>query len=239
MTLSMQSWSLIALIGFDATMTIRLLLSDDHDLIRAGLRSLISGFAGIEVVGEACDGHETLRLVDQLRPQIVLLDILMPGLNGLEVLARVRSEFPQVRVLMLSMNSAEEYVLRAMRSGASGYLVKSDSPQELELALRAVAQGDTYLSTAVSKHVIAGYLNGDSEASHSTTTSFDKLTSRQREVLQLIAEGQSTKEIALTLGLSVKTIESHRTLLMRQLDLHDIASLVRYAISKGLVAADT
>lgn len=230
---------LIALIGADATMTIRLLLSDDHDLIRAGLRSLISGFADIEVVGEACDGHETMRLVEELRPQIVLLDILMPGLNGLEVLARIRNEFPLVQVLMLSMNSAEEYVLRAMRSGASGYLVKSDSPQELELALRAVAQGDKYLSTAVSKHVIAGYLNNQLDESNSTGTSYDKLTTRQREVLQLIAEGQSTKQIAVTLGLSAKTIESHRTLLMRRLNLHDIVSLVRYAISKGLVTSDT
>lgn len=219
-------------------MTIRVLLSDDHELVRAGLSSLLGGFADIEVVGEARNGHETLLLVEQLRPQIVLLDILMPSLNGLDVLARIKREFAEVQVLMLSMNSAEEYVLQAMRSGASGYLVKSDSPKELELALRAVARGDTYLSAAVSKHVIAGYVNRQVDDSGSVGNSYDKLTPRQREVLQLIAEGQSTKEIAATLGLSVKTIESHRTLLMRQLDMHDVATLVRYAISKGLVTPD-
>jgi DNA-binding NarL/FixJ family response regulator len=170
----------------------------------------------------------------------VLLDILMPGLNGLEVLSRIKKEFADVRVVMLSMNSAEEYVLQAMRLGASGYLVKSDSPKELELALRAVARGDTYLSVAVSKHVIAGYLGKQAAAaSPSSSSSYDKLTPRQREVLQLIAEGQSTKQMAATMGLSAKTIESHRTLLMRQLDIHDIASLVRYALNRGLVASDS
>jgi DNA-binding NarL/FixJ family response regulator len=222
----------------DTTQKIRLLLADDHELIRAGIRSLISNFENVEVVGEARSGHETLVFVDRLSPNIVLLDILMPGLNGLEVLLRIKKEFPEVCVIMLSMNSAEEYVLQAMRSGASGYLVKSDSPRELELAIRAVARGDTYLSAAVSKHVIAGYLSNQAEASSSSGSSFDKLTPRQREVLQLIAEGQSTKQIAATLGLSAKTIESHRTLLMRQLDIHDIASLVRYALNRGLVTSE-
>jgi DNA-binding NarL/FixJ family response regulator len=204
------------------------------------LRSLIGGFADVEVVGESRNGHETLQFVERLAPNIVLLDILMPGLNGLEVLSRIKKEFADVRVVMLSMNSAEEYVLQAMRLGASGYLVKSDSPKELELALRAVARGDTYLSVAVSKHVIAGYLGKQAAAaSPSSSSSYDKLTPRQREVLQLIAEGQSTKQMAATMGLSAKTIESHRTLLMRQLDIHDIASLVRYALNRGLVASDS
>lgn len=227
------------MIDADATLTIQLLLADDHDLIRAGLRSLIGGFADVEVIGEARNGHETIQLVEQLSPSIVLLDILMPGLNGLEVLARINRDFPIVRVVMLSMNSAEEYVLQAMRSGASGYLVKSDSPKELELALRAVARGDTYLSVAVSKHVIAGYLGNATDHSKFPETSYDKLSPRQREVLQLIAEGQSTKQMAATMGLSAKTIESHRTLLMRQLDIHDIASLVRYALNRGLVTSDS
>ena len=222
----------------DMTQAIRLLLADDHELIRAGLRSLISGFADVDVVGEARNGHETLVFVDRFSPDIVLLDILMPGLNGLEVLRRIKKEFPSVCVIMLSMNSAEEYVLQAMRSGASGYLVKSDSPKELELAIRAVARKDTYLSAAVSKHVIAGYLSTQTETEKPTGSSYDRLTPRQREVLQLIAEGQSTKQIAATLGLSGKTIESHRTLLMRQLNIHDIASLVRYALNRGLVTAE-
>lgn len=222
----------------EMTKSIRLLLADDHELIRAGIRSLITNFENVEVVGEARSGHETLLFVEREAPDIVLLDILMPGLNGLEVLLRIKREFPDVSVIMLSMNSAEEYVLQAMRSGASGYLVKSDSPKELELAIRAVARGDTYLSAAVSKYIIAGYLSNEPEPTSSSTSSYDKLTPRQREVLQLIAEGQSTKQIAVTLGLSAKTIESHRTLLMRQLEIHDVASLVRYALNHGLITTE-
>lgn len=215
----------------------RVLLADDHKMMRAGLQRLIRDFEGFEVVGEASNGHETLQQVEMRRPDVVLLDVLMPGLNGLDVATRIRQSFPQVRILILSMHSAEEYVLQAMRNGAHGYLVKSDSPTELELALRAVAAGDTFLSSAVSKHVISGYLNRNkaAEASNSLGT----LTLRQREVLQLVAEGCTTKEIANKLELSTKTVETYRSQMMFQLKIHDVAGLVRYAVGKGLVASET
>ena len=213
----------------------RVLLADDHEMMRAGLQRLIRDFEGFEIVGEASDGHEALRQVEMQRPDVILLDVLMPGLNGLDVVTRVRQNFPEVRILILSMHSAEEYVLQAMRNGAHGYLVKSDSPTELELALRAVAAGDTFLSSAVSKHVISGYLNRNKTAD--TSDSLGTLTPRQREVLQLVAEGFTTKEIATKLELSAKTVEGYRTQMMSQLKIHDVASLVRYAVSKGLVAS--
>lgn len=217
---------------------LRLLLADDHDLMRAGLRSLISGFEGFEVIGEAANGMETLQLVQQLQPEIVLLDILMPGMNGLEVLSIIKRDQPQVQVIILSMNSAEEYVLQAMRLGASGYIVKSDSPTEFESALRAVGRGDTYLSSAVSKHVIAGYLNQQTTDT-AVWPGTNRLTPRQREVLKLIAEGFTTKEIAVKLEISAKTVETHRMQLMQQLDIHDVAGLVRFAISKGIISPNS
>ncbi len=207
-------------------------------MMRAGLIKLIRDFDGFEIVGEANDGQQTLELVAALTPDIVLLDILMPGLNGLDVLARIRQNFPAVRVLILSMNSAEEYVLQAMTAGAHGYLVKSDSPIELELALNAVAHGDTFLSSAVSKHVISGYLNRVDRKPHSKAEpvgSFRSLTSRQREIVQLVAEGLTSREIAEKLTISVKTVETHRYQIMSQLGLHDTAALVRYAVGKELV----
>lgn len=221
------------------TMT-RVLLADDHKMMRAGLLRLIRDFDGFEVIGEASDGHETLQKVEALSPDVVLLDVLMPGLNGLDVLTRIRHSFPIVRVLILSMYSAEEYVLQAMRNGAHGYLVKSDSPTELELALRAVASGETFLSSAVSKHVISGYVNRNKTSeTNNNSNSLGTLTSRQREVLQLVVEGCTTKEIALKLELSAKTVETYRLQVMRHLQIHDIAGLVRYAVGKGLVATGT
>ena len=219
---------------------IRIVLAEDHALVRAGFRSLLQSFSGVEVVGEANDGREALRLIETLRPNVVLMDIMMPGLNGLEATARVSKEFPGVRVIVLSMNAAEEYVLQAMRAGASGYLLKDGSIAELEQAVRAVARGEKFLSSAVSKHVIAGYVQRTSETPPGTDApgsfgSIDKLTPRQREILQLIAEGNTTKEIAKKLEISVKTVESHRMQLMERLDIHDIAGLVRYSIRVGLV----
>ncbi len=216
-------------------MTTRILLADDHDLMRAGLRALIRGYEGFEVVGEASNGHETLEQVEKLLPDILLLDIMLPGLNGLEVLLRVPQIRVETRVIMLSMNSAEEYVLQAMRSGAAGYLVKSDSPAEFEAALKAVARGNTYLSSTVSRHVISGYLERQAGDNRVVTSSYERLTPRQREVLQLIAEGKSTKEIAVTLQIGTKTVETFRSQLMHILDIHDVAGLIRYAINRGLV----
>ena len=214
---------------------IRVLLADDHALVRAGFRALLQSLPDMEVVAEAGDGREALRLIDLHQPDVVLMDIGMPGLNGLEAAARIVEESPHIRVIILSMHATEEYVLRALRAGAVGYLLKDAGTAELELAVRAVVRGEMYLSPAVSKHVIAEYVQRVS----SKPNSFEQLSPRHREILQLIAEGQTTKEIAQTLNLSVKTVETYRTQLMERLDIHDIAGLVRYAIRMGLITSDS
>jgi DNA-binding NarL/FixJ family response regulator len=211
---------------------IRILLADDHALVRAGISALLKSIPGVEVVAEAADGREALAQVKAHLPDIVLMDISMAGLNGLEAAARIAKEYPAVRVLMLSAHANEDYVKQALRSGAAGYLLKHAAISELELAIQAVARGETYLSPAVSKQVIADYIRHVGEEAGPG----ELLTSRQREILQLIAEGHSTKEIARILHLSPKTVETHRTQLMERLDIHDIAGLVRYAIRAGLVS---
>jgi DNA-binding NarL/FixJ family response regulator len=214
--------------------TIRILLVDDHTLVRAGFRSLLRDIGEVEVVAEAADGREALQRLAEQEVDLVLMDVLMPELNGLDATARIAGTYPQVRVIILSMNPNEEYVLQALRAGAAGYLLKDASPAELEQAIRAVARGETYLTTAVAKHVIAGILHKSGAAG-----SLERLTPRQREVLQLIAEGNTTKKMAEKLGISVKTAEAHRIQLMEALDIHDIAGLVRYAIRMGVVAPDS
>jgi DNA-binding NarL/FixJ family response regulator len=214
--------------------TIRVLLADDHKLFRAGIRALLRTVADAEIVAEAADGREALRLVASRHPDIVLMDIMMPSLNGLDATARIGRVFPRTRVVILSMNADEDSVLKALRAGAVGYLVKTADPAELELAVRAAARGERFLSSAVSEHVVAACLSRiDREQS-----SLDRLTLRQREVLQLIAEGHTTKEIAAKLSISAKTAEAYRGELMKSLDIHDIASLTRYAIRAGLVSVD-
>jgi len=215
---------------------IRVLLAEDHTLIRAGIRALLEHLAGVQVVAEAGDGREALRLIEMHKPDVALVDIAMPGLNGLEVTARAAKDFPNVRVIILSMHANEEYVLQALRVGAGGYLLKDAGTSELELALRAVVHGETYLSPAVSKHVVADYVRR--VGAEEQPRLLDQLTARQREVLQLIAEGRTTQEIANLLNVSVKTIETHRTQLMQRLDIHDIAGLVRYAIRMGIISCD-
>jgi DNA-binding NarL/FixJ family response regulator len=212
---------------------IRVILADDHALVRAGFRALLEQIPGVQVLGEAPEGHEALKLIAELRPDIALLDISMPGMNGLEVAARVAAEHPQTRVILLSMHVDQEYVRRAMVAGAAGYLVKNAHANELRLAVEAVARGDTWLSPPVSNTVAALARGGLSNGGP-----LGLLTPRQREVLQLVAEGHSTKEIAHRLGLSVKTVETHRTQLMEKLDIHGVAGLVRCAIKWGLVPAD-
>ncbi len=215
--------------------SIRVILADDHELVRAGIRCLLQNLAGIEIVAEAGNGREALRLSETHCPDVVLMDILMPELNGLDATARLKEMLPNTRTVILSMNDSEEYVLQAMRAGAAGYLVKNISPSELEHAIRAVARGETYLSPAVSKHVIAGYLQ---RTGGSEPTSLERLSPRQREILQLIAEGHTTKEIAQELSIAVKTVEMHRAQLMEALAIHDIAGLVRYAIRMGMITPD-
>lgn len=211
-----------------ASAIIRVVIADDHDLFRAGVRGLLRSFGGIEVVGEAADGHQAVALAAAQRPDVLLMDIGMPGLNGIEAIARVRAVMPTAHVIILSMHTAEEYVTRAIKAGAAGYLLKNAQPEELERALRQVARGEPYLSPAVSKYVVQSYARGGQGA-------LERLTPRQREVLQLIAEGYTTKAIAARLKISVKTVETHRAQLMERLEIRDVVGLVRFALRRGLV----
>jgi DNA-binding NarL/FixJ family response regulator len=210
---------------------IRIILADDHNLTRAGLRLLLEQIEGVEILGEADNGRDALALVRQHTPQLVLMDISMPELNGIEALTRISKDVPNARVIILSTHSDEAHVLDALRAGAAGYLLKNAATQELHAAVEAVAKGGTYLSPQVASVVIA---RSTGRAS-STPGALDHLTSRQREILQLIAEGKSTKEMAFLLNVSVKTIETHRAQLMDRLNIRDIAGLVRYALKAGLV----
>jgi DNA-binding NarL/FixJ family response regulator len=214
--------------------SIRVLLADDHTILRAGLRALLGNLATLEIVGEATSGEEALVLVDALRPDVLLCDISMPGVGGLEVAEQVARNFPRTRTIILSMHSEKQYAVRALQAGAAGYLLKDAGADELELALLATANGGMYLSSAISRHFVADYIQTPS----ARTEDADPLTSRQREVLKLIAEGLTTKAIARRLDISVKTADTHRTRLMERLGIHDIAGLVRYAIKVGLVQPD-
>jgi DNA-binding NarL/FixJ family response regulator len=210
---------------------LRILLVEDHTLVRAGLRALLQRVEGFEIVGEAGDGHEALEMIGAHRPDIVLMDIGVPGLNGLEISARVARHYPHVRVIILSMHAGEEYIRQAVRSGAAGYLLKDAGVAELEIAIRAVERGDRYLSPAVSRQLVDDYLDRLNDED-----TRERLTPRQREVLQLIAEGYTTQQIALKLNIAVKTVETHRTQLMERLGIHDVAGLVRYAVRAGIVS---
>jgi len=212
---------------------IRVVLADDHALVRAGMRSLLGSMADVQVVGEASSGEEALVLAERERPDVVLMDIAMKGMTGLEAAARMRQRQSGARVVILSMHSGEEYVLQALRAGAVGYLLKDAATSELELALRSVMRGESWFSPAVSRQVVEGYVQrvgGEASA--------DVLTARQREVLRLVAGGKSTKEIAYDLNLSVKTVETHRAQIMERLGIRDVAGLVRYALRTGLVPPD-
>ena len=211
---------------------LRVVLADDHVLVRAGIHSLLNQLEGIDVVGEASNGREALELVEMHRPGIVLMDIDMPELNGLEATARIVSRFPSVRVIILSVHGTEEHVLQALRAGAAGYLLKNISPAELDQAIRSVNEGNNHITDSVAKHVVARLVEG------AKVCSPDRLTLRQREVLQLVAEGNTSKEIATKLGISAKTAESHRAEIMQTLGIHDTAGLVRYAIRLGIVSPD-
>ena len=214
-------------------MPTRVILADDHKLVRAGFRAMLKTLRDVEVVGETENGREALELIRKHIPDIALLDITMPGLTGLEVAARVSVELPKVRVIILSMHTADEYIVQAIRAGIAGYLLKNAEPMELELAIRSALGGDIYMSPGISKRVIHEFARKTN-----FTTTMDLLSARQREILQLLAEGNTNKEIATVLNLSIKTVETHRKELMERLGLHDVAGLVRYAIRMGIVRAD-
>ena len=211
----------------------RILIADDHGLVRAGLRSLLEKIPSVEVVAEASDGRETLDLIKKIDPDIVLMDIVMPRLSGVEAVGRISKEFPRTKAIVVSMHAGEEYVRPALRAGASGYLLKDAAAGELALAIQTVMQGKTYLSPPISELVIRNYF----ERTENSPRSLEQLTSRQREILQMIAEGKNTKEIAATLEISAKTVEAHRLQIMARLGIHDVPGLVRYAIRNGIVAA--
>jgi len=210
---------------------LRVLLADDHALVRAGIRALVEEIDGVEVVGQAGNGHEAVQLIRKHRPDIVLLDIAMPGLNGFEVLDQTVRDCPEVSVIVLSVHEAEEYAMRALSLGAMGYLPKSAAGDELEQAIKTVASKGKYLSPELYRKI---YLEHAKDAAEGRS-SLAELTPRQMEVLRMIVAGHTTKDIALRLKLSVKTVEAHRASLMGRLNIHDVAGLVRYAIRMGLV----
>jgi len=214
----------------------RVLLADDHTLVRAGIRALLEKIPGVEVAGEASDGREVLELIQALQPNEVLMDISMPGLNGLEALARITRDFPQVRVIILSMHHSDEYIWQALRAGASGYLFKRAAAAELPAALKTVAAGALYLSRQISSRFLK---NLSLHRISRSTSPLDQLTQRQREILQMLAEGQTTKAIAMALKVSPKTVEYHRVQLMARLNIFDIPGLVRFAMRNGMISTES
>lgn len=212
---------------------IRVLLAEDHTIVRKGLRSLLEEEADIEVMGEAEDGREAVRMTQRLLPDVVLMDLSMPGLNGLEATRQIKQRFPEVKVLVLTRHANEEYVFQILRAGASGYVVKKAAPTELVLAIQSVYRGDSFLSPSISRPVIEEYIR---QAEATMPNSYDRLTDREREVLQLIAEGHSSREIAELLHITERTVRAHRGHLMDKLDIHSAAELAQYAIRKGIIS---
>jgi DNA-binding NarL/FixJ family response regulator len=208
----------------------RILLADDHELVRAGIRALVQKIENVEVVAEAENGNQALQLIRQLKPDLVLMDITMPELNGLAATAQAKQEFPEIPIIILSMHADKEYVLQALNAGARGCLLKGARVPELELALEAIARGETYFSPAASQHLV-----GAVQHLGSASDPLQQLSERQRQVLCLIAQGASRKSIALKLKISPKTVDTFRAQLMKQLDIHDVAGLVRFAIKNHLV----
>ena len=215
--------------------SIRVLLADDQTLVRAGIRALLEKLPGLTVAGEASDGREVLDLIKAHQPDIVLMDVSMPKLNGLETLARITRDFPRIHVIILSMHHNDEYVCQALKAGAAGYLLKKAATAELETALQRVVRGEIYLSREISSGFTKKFPLDQIAQSRGP---LERLTSRQREILQLVAEGQTTKAIALMLKVSDKTVEYHRAKLMASLNIFDIPGLVRFAMRTGLISAE-
>jgi len=215
---------------------IRVLLAEDHTIVRKGLRALLDDETDIEVVGEAEDGRETVRQVERVHPDVVLMDITMPLLNGVEATRQIKAQYPEVQVLGLTRHENEEYIYQLLRAGASGYVVKQAAPAELVEAIRAVSQSETYLSPSINPSVVEEYIRQAKAMVKSGPD--ERLTPREREVLQLVAEGRTNREIAQVLSISVKTVEHHRANLMSKLDLYSAAELTQYAIRTGVIDVD-
>ncbi len=213
---------------------IRVLLAEDHTIVRKGLRALLDDEAGIEVVGEAEQGQQTIELVRRLLPDVVLMDITMPVLNGLEATRQIKKLFPQVKVLVLTVHLTEEYVYQTLQAGASGYVVKHAAVSELVQAIQTVYCGGTFLSPFLSRRPIETY----ERRAETKEDKHGRLTDREREVLQLIAEGRTNREIAQLLHITVKTVEAHRAHVMDKLSLHSTAELTKYALRKGIISPD-
>lgn len=217
---------------------LRILIADDHELARSGIRALLENHPGWEVCAEAKDGRDAVELAASTKPHLVLLDIGMPNLNGLEAARQILSVNPGVAILILTMHDSDNVVREVLRAGARGYILKSDAGRDLVAAVEALQRRRTYFTTRVSQMVLDGFLDRerkDSAGDSHEVSSSDLLTSREREVIQLLAEGRTSKEVAVTLNLSVKTAETHRTNLMRKLGLHSVADLTRYAVRNGIV----
>ena len=215
----------------------RILLVEDHTLLRAGLRALMAGEPDLEVAGEAANGLDAIRTLGELAPHLVIMDLTMPGMNGIEAIAHMKRCWPQIRILVLTLHRADEYIHESLKSGADGYILKDASQEELLVAVRSVLNGKTYLSPDISSRVVSVYLGGGGRSS-GQASAWDSVTTRERQVLKLVGEGHPNKYIAQYLSLSVKTVEKHRSNLMKKLDLHNASTLTAYAIEKGLLNTD-
>ncbi len=212
----------------------RILLADDHTIMRKGLRLLLERQAGFQVIGEAANGRETVEMTDTLRPDVVVLDIAMPNLNGLEAARQIALKQPSTAVVILSMHSDESYVLRALKAGARAYLLKDSAESDLIAAIHAVSEGKAFFSPAISKTLADDYVRRLQQ--RGVDDSYELLTTREREILQLVAEGKSNKDIANLLSLSLYTVETHRGNIMQKLNLHSVPELILYAVRKGVIS---
>jgi len=213
--------------------TKKVLLAEDHTILREGLRMLLTSDPNLEVVGEAQDGLEAVRMAESLKPDLILMDLSMPRMNGMGAIQEIKRHMPQIKILALTVHKTEEYILATLKAGADGYVIKDATHNELMLAIQCLLEGKSYLSPSVSDKVIEGYLEGKKQLKSST--SWDTLTQREREVLKMIAEGYKNKAIADYLCISAKTVEKHRANLMKKLDLHNVSSLTAFAMDKGLI----
>ncbi|MEE4262792.1 MAG: response regulator transcription factor [Desulfobacteraceae bacterium] len=213
--------------------TLRIVLAEDHTILREGLRALLSADPNVEIIGEAQNGREAVRCVEKLEPDLVLMDLSMPRMSGMEATREIKKRYPEIKIIALTVHKTEEYLLTTLKAGADGYVLKDATHDELLMAIKNVMGGKSYLSPGVSEKIIEGYLDG--RENNRTASPWESLSQREREVLKLIAEGFKNKEIAGDLCISLKTVEKHRANLMKKLDLHNAAALTVYAVQKGLV----